>query len=315
MAKKKSGNRTIWILLIAIVVVLVVAVGLKNAGVIGKPELIQVEFTEANAVTIIETVTASGTVQPEVEISISPEVSGEIIELTVEEGDSVSEGDLLVRINPEIFVQRVKQAEALLNQAKANAASSKASLARTQANFERQKLDYDRQEKLHAEKVISDADWETAQANFKVAEQDLNAAEQNAKAADFNVENAQASLSDARENLNRTSIYAPASGTVSKLNVEQGERVVGTSQMAGTEMLRIANLMAMEVRVNVNENDIIRVHLGDTTIVDVDAYLPMDKQFKGIVTAIANTANDRVSADAVTEFEVKIRVLNSSSKS
>lgn len=312
MARKKSGNRIIWIFLIGIIVLLVVAVAMKNAGLIGKPKLTQVTIDEVKSETIIEVVTASGAIQPVSEISLSPEVSGEIIELKVLEGEEVSKGDLLVRINPEIFVQRVNQSEALLNQAKANAASARAGLARARANFERQKLDYDRQQKLFGEKVISQADWETAQANYKVGEQDLAAAEENARASEFNVQNAFASLQDAKENLSRTSIYAPYTGTVSKLNVEQGERMVGTSQMAGTEMMRIANLFDMEVRVNVNENDIIRVHLGDTAIIDVDAYSPMDKLFKGVVTSIANTANDRVSADAVTEFQVKIRILNSS---
>ena len=309
---KRSNNRIIYILLGLVVLLLLVVVGARKSGVIGKAKELEVEVTTAKRITITETVTASGTVQPQVEIAISPEVSGEIIELTVEEGDSVTKGDLLVRLNPEIFVQRVKQGEASLNQAKANAASSRAALARAKANLERQELDFARQEKLHDQGVISQADWEQAQANIKVARQDLEAAEQNTLAADYSVDNAFANLQDARENLNRSSIYAPNSGTVSKLNVEQGETVVGTSQMAGTEMMRIADLMAMEVRVDVNENDIIRVHVGDTAIIDVDSYAPLEKQFLGVVTAIANTANDKVSADAVTEFEVKIRILNSS---
>ena len=312
MAQKKSNNRIIWILLGVVVLLVILAQVAKKAGIIGKPTLQEVTIVEAKAASIVETVTASGTVQPEVEIAISPEVSGEIITLTVEEGDSVTAGQLLVRINPEIFRQGVNRAEAQLNQAKANAASQQANLARANANLTRQELDFNRQKQLFEQRVTSSADWETAQANYEVAQQDQKAAQQTANAGAFNVQSAQAALEDARENLNRTSIYAPASGTISKLNVDQGERVVGTSQMAGTEMLRIANLLAMEVRVNVNENDISRVSLGDTAIIDVDAYAPLEKQFKGIVTAIANTANDRASADAVTEFEVKIRILNSS---
>jgi len=196
-------------------------------------------------------------------------------------------------------------------------AQTKAALTQSQARFMRQKLAFERNDKLHNDKVISDADYEQFRSDYTVAKQELEVAQANIEAAGFNVKSAEATLRDANENLRKTQIYAPESGTISLLNVEQGERVVGTSQMAGTEILRIADLNNMEVRVNVNENDIVRVQMGDTAIIDVDAFTSVGKKFKGLVTSIANTANGAASTtasassstDAVTEFEVKIKIL------
>jgi HlyD family secretion protein len=314
MAKKKKSNKLIYILLgVAAVLVVVVVVG-KSQGWIGKKQSMEVEFSKASRKTIVEKVSASGAIQPEIEVKMTPDVAGEIIELNVEEGDSVMIGDRLIKIRPDNWQSALDRTLANLNQQKANEADARARLERAKANFERAKLEYNRQKKLYEEKVISDADWELADSNYKVAQTDLSSAEENVTAAEYIVKSAQASVNEARENLRLTTVLAPMNGTVSKLSVEKGERVVGTQQMAGTEMLRIADLNKMEVRVNVNENDIIRIAVGDTALIQIDSYTYLEKEFKGIVTQIANTANDKVSADAVTEFEVRIRVLNDSYK-
>lgn len=312
MAKKRKSNKWLYYLIGAAVVLVVFLVIGKSAGWIGKAKEMEVELASVKKVSITEKVSASGMVQPVVEVKLSPEVSGELIELNVEEGDPVKEGDILAKVRPDNFEAAVQQSEASLNQQKANLASSEASLARAKATFQRAKQDYDRQEKLWGERVISEADWQLAQQNYAVAESDLKSAEKSVDAARYIVKSSEASLSQQRENLRRTTVTAPMSGTVSKLNVEQGETVLGTQQFQGTEIMRIADLNQMEVRVDVNENDIIRVSLGDTAIIDVDSYSHLEKEFKGIVTAIANTANDKASADAVTEFEVRIKILNSS---
>ncbi|MEQ9414681.1 MAG: efflux RND transporter periplasmic adaptor subunit, partial [Cyclobacteriaceae bacterium] len=206
----------------------------------------------------------------------------------------------------------LERSEATLNQQKANVESSKASLSRAEATFMRSEQEFNRQKKLWDEKVISEAEWQLAQQNFKISKNDLESAKQSLEAAKYIVRSTEASVRESRENVRRTTVVSPMKGVISKLNVKQGERVVGTAQMAGTEMLRIADLNVMEVRVNVNENDIVRVHLNDTVQIEVDAYSNTDKEFKGIVTNIANTAKDKQSADAITEFEVRILILQSS---
>lgn len=313
MAKKKKGsNKLIYILLAVVALVLVAAVVGKQAGFIGKPKTLQVQMAEAKRSTIIEKVTASGVVQPVTEIKLSPDVAGEIIELNVEEGDYVTEGMVLVKIRPDNLESALERAQANLNQQKANLASNIASVARSEAQLLQSKQAFDRAEQLKKENVISDADFETAKANYEVAKKNLEAAKQSVNASEYVVKSSQATVDEAAENVRLTVVRAPSSGTVSKLDVEKGERVVGTQQMAGTEMMRIADLTQMEVQVDVNENDIIRVKQGDQVEIDVDSYTAMDKKFKGIVTSIANTANTKASADAVTEFQVKIRILNES---
>lgn len=313
MAKKKKGsNKLIYILLAVVALVLVAAVVGKQAGFIGKPKTLQVQMTEAKRTTIIEKVTASGVVQPVTEIKLSPDVAGEIIELNVEEGDYVTEGMVLVKIRPDNLESALERAQANLNQQKANLASNIASVARSEAQLLQSKQAFDRAEQLKKENVISDADFETAKANYDVAKKNLEAAKQSVNASEYVVKSSQATVEEAEENVRLTVVRAPSTGTVSKLDVEKGERVVGTQQMAGTEMMRIADLTQMEVQVDVNENDIIRVKQGDQVEIDVDSYTSMDKKFKGIVTSIANTANAKASADAVTEFQVKIRILNES---
>jgi len=311
MAKKKS-NKLIYILLGVVgFLILFIVIG-RSAGWIGGEKETEVEIAEAGKSTIIEKVSASGVVQPEIEIKLSPDVAGEIITLNVKEGDSVKMNDLLVKIRPDNLISALGRSEANLNQVMANVSQAQASLKRSEAQFNRAELEFKRNKKLYEDKVISDADFEQASADFYSAQSDLEAAKQNVIAAEYVVKSSKATVDEAAENLRLTNVYSPVSGTVSKLLVEKGERVVGTQQMAGTEMLRIADLSRMEVRVNVNENDIVRISMGDTTLIDVDSYSYSGKKFKGVVTSIANSANEKASQDAVTEFEVRIRIINES---
>lgn len=312
MAKKKKSNKVLYILVGLVLVLVVVAIIGKSAGWIGKAKEIEVEVGEAKTERIIETVSASGMIQPVYEVKISPDVPGEIIELNIEEGDSVIRDQVLIRIRPDIYQSSLERTKANLNQQKANLADAKARVARAEAQLIRAESEYKRNKDLKSQKVISDADYEISEANYKVALNDLESARESKNASEFIVLSAGASVKESEENLRFTTIQAPISGIVSKLDVELGERVVGTAQMTGTEMLRIADLTKMEARVDVNENDIIRVSVGDTAEIDVDSYTHTGKLFKGVVTNIANTANDKTSPDAVTEFEVRIRILNSS---
>ena len=264
-------------------------------GIIKTEDLLKVETEKVERRSITETVSASGKIQPEVEVKISPDVSGEIVELLVKEGDKVEKGELLVKIKPDIYKSILERSKASVNTAKANLAKSKAQLTESEANFNRNK-------RLYNQQAISLSEFEQIEAAYKIAKL-------NVESSEYAVSSAEASLNEAEENLDKTSIYAPVDGTISMLNVELGERVVGTGQMSGTELMRLANLNAMEVAVEVNENDIIRVHLGDTSLIEVDAFL--GEEFKGIVTEIASSANvSGVSADQVTNFEVKIRILD-----
>ena len=304
-----KNNRLLYSLLAAIVLLIGGFVIGKKQGWWGKPAGTEVTAAKAATVNIVEQVSASGKVQPETEVKISPDVSGEIIELYVHEGDSVKKGQLLLRIRPDNYQAMVNQQSAAVNSQRANVGQTQARLQQLIANARQTELTYRRNASLYKQKVISQADYEAAKAAYDASQEELNSARQSIRAAQSNVQSAQAGLEEARKNLNKTTIYAPVSGTVSKLNVEKGERVVGTSQMAGTEIMRIANLNSMEVRVNVNENDIINVQLGDSATVEVDSYASKDEKFRGLVTSIANTAKDALTAEAVTEFEVRIRLL------
>ena len=313
MAKQKQkSNKLIYSLIGALVVVVIFLVVAKSAGWIGKPKELEVELAKVKRVTIVEKVSASGTVQPVTEVKIAPEVSGEIIELHVEEGDSVKRGQLLVKIRPDTWESQLQRAQASLSQQRANLAQAEANLNAARAQFIRAEQDYKRQETLWKEKVISEADWQLAKQNYEIAKTDVTAAEKSVEASKYIIQSTVASLREAQENFRKTSVIAPMDGIVSKLIVKKGERVVGTATMAGTEMLRIADLNVMEVRVDVNENDIVRVSVGDTAIIDVDSYASTNKEFKGVVTLIANTAKDKLSADAITEFEVRILILDAS---
>lgn len=264
---------------------------------------------------ITEEVSASGTIYPENEVKISPDVSGEIIDLYVQEGDTVKRGQLLVRINPDIYETQLEQAKAGLNNAKASAANISAQLTRTRANVELQRKNFEMQEKLFRDKVISQQEYNTAQAQYDMAKAELQAAEKQALASEYNTESVAAGVEQAGKTYKRTTVVAPADGVITGLVSKKGERVVGTAQMAGTEMMHISDLSRMEVRVDVNENDIVRIEVGDTAGIDVDAYL--GKTFKGIVTQVANAAKTSITGittDQVTKYEVKILILESSYK-
>lgn len=290
-------SKTFKIILISVILLAVVLVVLKQLGIGGKTNSLEVDIVQVEKSTLTETVFASGKIQPEVEVKISSEVSGEVIQLPIEEGQKVQKGDLLVKINPDIYLAAVNRSLAAVNSTKSQVGSAKAQLV------EAQKI-YNRNKKLYDQKVISDAEFDNIQRTFDVAKL-------NVEASEFQLKSAQATADEARDNLGRTTIYAPQTGTISMLNIEEGERVVGTAQMAGTEIMRLANLEAMEVLIEVNENDIIRVSLNDTAVIEVDAYL--GEEFIGVVTEIANSAKlQGLSTDQVTNFEVKVRILKES---
>ncbi len=290
-------KKTLYIIIgIAVVIIILLLVG-KKAGWFGKSgNFKEVEVTEITRIDIIETVSATGKIQPEVEVMLSSEVSGEIIELPVREGQQVEKGDLLVVVNPDIYESNLQRAQAGLQNVRAGLAQAEASLREAKSNYERN-------EQLFEKGIISKAEWDRIVSAFEVAQA-------NQQSAYYNVQSAAASVNEARENLGRTNIYAPMAGTISSLSAELGERVVGTQQMAGTEIMRVADLSEMEVEVDVNENDIVKVSIGDSTIVEVDAYL--GQEFKGLVTEISNSANSALTADQVTNFKVKVRILEAS---
>jgi HlyD family secretion protein len=289
-----KNNKILKILLPIVIVLILFAVIGKKAGWFGKALTVKVAVENAEKRTIVETITANGKIQPEKEVKISPDVSGEIVELTIKEGYSVEKGQLLLRIKPDNYISQRDRSLAEISSAQARRAQSEAQFTQAELSFKRNKQLFDQQ-------TISKSDFEQAEATYNVAKAELDAAK-------FAITSAEASLKDANENLTKTSIYAPMTGTVSMLLVELGERVAGTNLMAGTELMRVADLSRMEAQVQVNENDIPRVKLGDTALIEVDAYL--DQKFKGIVTEIANSAKTTgVSADQVTNFDVKILVL------
>jgi len=308
-----NSNKLLKYLIIAAVVLIVFALIGKKAGWFGGVDKVKVSVENPQKQTITELVTASGKIQPETEVKISPDVSGEIVELNIKEGDEVKKGDLLLKIKPDIYISAVERATAAVNSAKANLANAKAMLEQVKARYTQTQKAYDRNKLLWEEKTISDAEYESSLSSFEMVTAELEAAKRSVDAAGYSVNSAEATLSEAKENLSKTIIYAPMDGTVSMLNVETGERVVGTMQMAGTEMLRIADLDRMEVKVDVNENDIVKVKLNDTALVEIDAYL--GEKFKGVVTEIANSANvSGMTTDQVTSFDVKILLLKSTYK-
>lgn len=293
------SKKTIYIIVGVSVVLIGLLIGLSKAGIIGnKDKGKEVEIANVETGTIVETVSATGKIQPEIEVKIASMVSGEIIDLPIKEGQVVKKGDLLVKINPDLYTSG-------LNRSEANLSGTKAGLSQSDASFNEAKANYERNKTLFEKGIISKSDWDKSVASFEVAKA-------NKQSAYYNVRSASASVNEARDNLGRTVIYAPADGTISVLNVELGERVLGTQQMAGTELLRVANLNNMEVEVDVNENDIVKIKVGDLANVQVDAYLK--KEFKGVVTSISNSASTALTADQVTNFKVKVRIIKDSYK-
>ena len=301
------SKKTYWIIGV-IVAFLVVGVLVKKKFSKNSIEIFTESIQNRN---ITETVSANGKIQPEKEVKVSSEVPGEIVSLFIREGSVVSQGDLLIEINPDILTSSVDRMEAALNSSRANLSNSKARLAQTKARYKQSKIEFDRKGKLKTEGAISQSELDQAVSTFEVAKAEVEAANESVKSAEYTVRSSEASLKEAKNNLGRTEIYTPISGTVYSLNVEEGEKVVGTAQMAGTDMLRIANLNNMEVSVEVSENDIVTVSNGDSVDIEVDAYL--DRKFKGIVTEISNSANNSMgTTEQVTSFNVLIRLLRSS---
>ena len=283
----------LWIIIAAVVLIVVlVVVGKSRSG-----KGVEVTVTSPVTKDITEIIPANGKIQPVVEVKISPDVSGEIIVLNVKEGDQVKAGQVLLQIKRDQYLSARNRMKAALNQAKAQ-------LAQQDAKFQQIELSYNRNISLYEKGAISQSEYESSVSEYSMAKEQLNASR-------FNVQSSEAGLAEAEESLSKTTIFAPMNGVVSKLYVERGERVVGTSQMAGTEMLRIADFEKMEVLVDVNENDIVRIRKNDTALVEVDAY--PGRKFEGVVTQIANSAKNIGSAlEQVTNFEVKVYILPSS---
>ncbi|GET46651.1 efflux RND transporter periplasmic adaptor subunit [Capnocytophaga felis] len=289
-------KKTVFIIIAIVLGLILLILGKKAGWFGGEPDGKEVETQDVVLETLTQKVSATGKIQPELEIKLSSEVSGEIIELPVVEGQMVKKGDLLVRVNPNVYESVVNRSVAGLETVKASLQQAEASLKESEESYKRSKI-------LYEKGVISKSDWEKATSAYDIAKA-------NRESARYNVQSAMASVTESRDNLRKTTIFSPTDGTISKLSVELGERVVGTVQMTGTEIMRVADLSRMEVEVDVNENDIVKVSVGDSVNVEVDAYLK--KVFKGTVTNIANTANATASVDQVTNFKVKIRIEESS---
>ncbi len=306
------SKKLIWII-VALVVVIGVLIGLKKGGVIGKEEGIKVTTEKAVNRTIIETVNASGKVYPEVEVKVSPDISGEITELYVNEGDTVKKGQVLARIYADIYSTQRDQVAAGVNQAKAQLSNSNANLVGLKAVLDNAKAVYDRQKKLVDDKVISRSEFEQSQQAYLSAQASYNAAKEGLKSGEANIQGAQAQLNKADKDMSRTVITAPMDGLISLMSVKKGERVAGNSFNVGTEMMRISDMRSIEVRVDVGENDIPKVKIGDTAIVEVDAYT--SRKFKGVVYKIANPntgSSLTTTSTDVTNYKVHIRLLTSS---
>jgi HlyD family secretion protein len=306
-------NKTIkWTLfgLAALIVLLIVVRALGNKSSDG----IKVTAEKAQRRSIIETVTSSGKVYPEVEVKISPDISGEITELNVAEGDSVKKGQVLARIYADIYSSQRDEAAARVTQAQATVANSQAGLQALKAQLEQDKISYDRNKDLYDQKVISKAEFEQFETKYRTSQAQYTAALQNIRSLQAGTQSSRTSLEAANKNLGRTTLTSPMDGVISSLSVKKGERVAGNSFNIGTEMMRVANMNSMEVRVDVGENDIVKVSIGDSADVEVDAY--NKRKFKGVVTQIASSTKTGTAAlttsNDVTNYEVHIRLEPSS---
>ncbi|MEP7144386.1 MAG: efflux RND transporter periplasmic adaptor subunit [Ferruginibacter sp.] len=312
-------SKTVKWILIGLVILVVVLGALKVAGVFGEKVGTKVTAEKAQKRTIIEFVNASGKIYPEVEVKVSPDISGEITELTVQEGDSVKKGQVVARIYADIYSIQASQAASGVAQSQAQVANSQAALDAFQAQMDQAEKTFKMQKQLYDDKVISANEFNLADANYRSAQANFNAAKQGIRGGQAAVQSAQSNLAKANKDLSRTAVLAPMDGVVSLLSVKKGERVVGSNLMSGTEMLRIADMSKIEIRVDVSESDIPKVHLGDSAVVTVDAY--SDRKFKGIVTQIASSNNGAATQTAlsntstdVTNYKVYVRLLPSSYK-
>lgn len=302
----KKWKRAIWIGGALVAALVVMGILQKKAR-----NVIKVTTEKAATRSITETVTASGQIYPEVEVKISPDISGEVVALTVEEGDSVVRGQVLAKVYADIYALQRDEAAARVSQSQATVSNSQAALGAQKAALDQAQQQYDRNKQLYSDKVISKSELEQFETNLESAKANYNASIQNIRSLQAGVRSSQTGLRSANTNLGRTTLTAPMSGVVSSLKIKKGERVVGTAQMAGTEMMTIADMNAIEVRVDVGENDIVKVNIGDNAEVEVDAYNA--RKFKGFVTKIASSVKSSgVSANEVTNYEVRIRLDKSS---
>ncbi|MDB4926729.1 efflux RND transporter periplasmic adaptor subunit [Mucilaginibacter sp.] len=300
------GKTTKYILIILGVLVILLIIG-KATGMIGKSDKIQVATEKAAVREINETVSASGKIKPHVEVKISPEVSGEVVELPIKEGDVVKKGQLLCKIRPDILKSGYERAVASYNSQKASVGNSSQMLKQAEATYNNQAAIYKRSKELYDNKVLTAAEFDAAKASYEGAKAGLEAAKQNVIGSTYGLAQSSASVKEAQDNLYKTTIYSPVDGVVSKLSVQKGERVLGTAQFAGTEIMTISDLSQMDVNVDVNENDINRIVIGDSSKIEVDAFL--GKKFNGVVTEIGSSANVvGTNADQVTNFTVKVRI-------
>ena len=299
-------NKKLLLGLGAFVVLLVVIAVVKG----GSRTLPQVSTEEIARRSIVERVSASGKIQPEVQVKITAEVNGQITELPVKEGDIVAKGDLLVQLNPDIYDAALLRAEAGLNSAKSNLASARAQVAQGEANQLAAEKAFQRAEALLAQKVISQAEYDQTEASYLTANANLTSANESVRSAEYAIRSGEASLQEAKDNLSRTTLRAPQAGVVTALVKEIGESVQGNGFTAGEVIMNVSDLSTMEVNVEVNESDIVRIHLGDEAEIEVDAYL--GETFQGTVTEIGNTALNAgmngFSMDQVTNFSVKVRL-------
>lgn len=304
-------NKSLKWILIVVGVLAVLFVGAKMLSGSSKSGT-KVTAEKAQRRTIVETVNASGKVYPEVEVKITPDISGEITELDVHEGDSVKKGQTLARIYADIYSSQRDEAAARVMQSQATVANSEAGLKALKAQLDQAKADYDRNKDLYDQKVISKAEFEQYETQYRTAQSQYNAAEQNIRSLKAATKSTETSLVAANKNLSRTTLTSPMDGVISSLSVKEGERVAGNSFTLGTEMMRVADMSTMEVRVDVGENDIVKVRIGDSADIEIDAY--NNRKFKGVVTQIASSTKTttNTSSGDVTNYEVRIRIDSSS---
>ena len=302
--------------IILIVIGSIIALGIigKTTGLLDSSNSIAIDTTQVTYGSVSERISASGTIYPIEELRIAPDVSGEIIELLIEEGDSVTTGQLLAKIRPDNYINALQRQQSMVEQQRVRLAQSRSEQASANARLIPLELDYTRKNQLYKDQVISSAELENAQAAYNVQQQNVRSSEQQVEAQEHGLNSTLASLREAQQNLRLTKLLAPISGRITRLLVQEGERVVGTSQMAGTTMFHIGDLKEMDIHANIIENDVIRINVGDTAAIDIESFSHLNRRFKGVVSTVATSAKTKTNPEEVTEFEVEIRILRSSYK-
>ena len=305
----KKSTRIVLIVIGSIIVLGVIG---KFTGLLDKRSTIAIDTTQVTYGSVSERISASGTIYPIEELRIAPDVSGEIIKLLIEEGDSVTVGQLLAKIRPDNYINALQRQRSMVEQQRVRLAQSRSEQASANARLIPLELDFTRKNQLYKDQVISSAELENAQASYNVQQQNVQSSKQQVEAQEHGLNSALASLREAQQNLRLTSLIAPISGRITRLLVQEGERVVGTSQMAGTTMFHIGDLKEMDIHANIIENDVIRINVGDTASIDIESFSHLNRRFKGVVSTVATSAKTKINPEEVTEFEVEIRILRSS---